>query len=59
MRHNQKDGLMDEEELEAYLRKHTLNGQMRELHDACVALGNALVQSAARLLSKILDFLGM
>jgi mRNA-degrading endonuclease YafQ of YafQ-DinJ toxin-antitoxin module len=50
---------MNDEELEAYLRKHTLNGQMRELRDACIALGLALVRSTARLLLNILDALGM
>jgi hypothetical protein len=50
---------MNNDELEAYLRKHTLFGQMRELHDAWVALRNAIVGEIAHLWLKILDTLGL
>jgi len=49
---------MNDEELEAYLRKHTLNGQMREAHDAWMTLYHAVVRDIARLWLKILDMLG-
>jgi len=48
-----------DEELEAYLRKHTLNGAMRQLHDAWVALCRAVVRDVARLWLRILDTLGI
>ncbi len=35
---------MDDEELEAYLRKHTLNGAMRDLHEKSVLLVHAIVR---------------
>jgi hypothetical protein len=44
---------------EAHWRKHTLNGQVRELHDASALLGRLIVQRIAQLLLKILNALGM
>ncbi len=35
---------MDNEELEAYLRKHTLNGAMRDLHEKSVIFGHAIAR---------------
>src|SRR6266704_5141089 len=35
---------MDDEELEAYPRKHTLNGAMRDLHEKSVLLGHAIAR---------------
>jgi hypothetical protein len=49
---------MNEEELEAYLRKHTFNGARREVRDAWMALWHVVVRDIARLLLKILDMLG-
>ena len=50
---------MQQEELEAYLRKHTLNGQLQELHDAWMALCRAVVHDFARMGLKLLDMFGM
>jgi hypothetical protein len=50
---------MDDEELEAYLRKHTFNGAMREAHDAWVRLRHVIVRELAALWLKILDILGI
>lgn len=50
---------MKNEEMEAYLRKHTLNGAMRELHDALRAFGIALLRDIAHRGLAILDTLGM
>jgi len=47
------------DEIEAYLRKHTLNGAMREFHDACTALGKAIMRDMTSSWLKILDTLGM
>lgn len=46
---------MDDEEIEAYLRKHTFNGAMRELRDTWSALWRAIAQEAKRLFLNIVD----
>jgi hypothetical protein len=40
---------MNDEELEAYLRKHTFNGAMRELHDAWAPLKQLLLDKLSYL----------
>jgi len=52
-------GECEGDELEAYLHKHTLNGAMREAHDAWVALGRVVVREIASLWLRILDTLGI
>lgn len=47
---------MDEEEIEAYLRKHTFNGATRELRDAWRKLWHTIAQKAKRRLLKIADW---
>lgn len=51
--------MMNNDELEAYLRKHTLNGQMREIHDAWGVLWRITVQDAKHLWMRILNILGI
>jgi hypothetical protein len=50
---------MTDEEVEAYLRKHTLLGQMKEVHDAGAILVRFVTRDISRLLLKILNVLGI
>ncbi len=50
---------MTDEEVEAYLRKHTVNGQMREVQDTSAILVHLIMRDMCGLLLKLLDVLGI
>ncbi len=50
---------MTDEEVEAFLRKYTLNGQMREVHDTSAILAHSIIHELCGFLLKILDILGI